>query len=371
MLQMIPKWRAFIDHWLQKQAQVCVTQPLSKTVSANDKAYFAHIGVRKLAWRQLRHALYFKLSGHGKRCFRKIPAHWKRGLWLYKGIPQIGDALMDLAPRSLLRDQGLSIDLLTDEHIAATFDGDPWFENVLSSSEAINSQNYDFVIVPSHKRRSLHHKSDAFSPSPWISIHGFYTGPEFHRGEFATQRLLDAFGAALPADVFSQHSRQKLKPLGTPEKRTSSVLKIAFAVGGVDPLRSYTHWDTLAHHLSKLIDLEITLVGSENGLGFAKAFEESWRGLVNNAVNQTSLAQCRQLINEQDVLVACDGGLMHLGVTTHVKLISLFTSAVDPQWRLPRDRLSSALQAPTNSVNSIDPSDIAHKVIEAMRFLNR
>ncbi|UUZ73635.1 hypothetical protein LP415_11155 [Polaromonas sp. P1(28)-8] len=66
MLQMIPKWRAFIDHWLQKQAQVCVTQPLSKTVSANDKAYFAHIGVRKLAWRQLRHALYFKLSGHGK-----------------------------------------------------------------------------------------------------------------------------------------------------------------------------------------------------------------------------------------------------------------------------------------------------------------
>lgn len=368
MLYMTPKWRTFIDRWLQKQAQVCVTQPLSRTVSANDEAYFAHTGVRKLAWRQLRHALYFKLSGHEKRCFSKIPAHWKRGLWLYKGVPQIGDALMDLAPRSLLHDQGLSIDLLTDEHIAAMFDGDPWFEKVLSSGEAINSQNYDFVIVPSHKRRSLHHKSDAFSPSPWISVHGFYTGPEFHRGEFATQRLLDALGVALPADVFSQHSRQKLRPLGTPKKRTSSVLKIAFAVGGVDALRSYTHWDTLAQHLSKLIDLEITLIGSENGLGFAKAFKESWHGCVNNAVHQTSLAECRQLINEQDVLVACDGGLMHLGVTTHVKLVSLFTSSVDPQWRLPRDRLSSALQAPTNSVNSIDPSDIAHKVIEAIRL---
>lgn len=66
MLQMIPKWRAFIDHWLQKQAHVCVTQPLSKTVSANDKTCFAQIGVPKLAWRQLRHAPYFKLSGHGK-----------------------------------------------------------------------------------------------------------------------------------------------------------------------------------------------------------------------------------------------------------------------------------------------------------------
>lgn len=345
---------------LRKQAKLSVTQPLSRPVSANDAVYLAHTGFQKLGWRQVRRAIYFRLSGQEKYGQARISADWKRGLWLYKGIPQIGDALMDLAPRCLLAEQGLTMDLYTDAHLAAMFADDPWLDRVLCNSEDVRLKNYDFVIVPSFKRRSLKEKIFLLPDTPWISMHGFYTGPEFHRGEFAAQRLADALSLTHSPTELAQHSRQKLKPLPRtePAPAPAARIKLAIALGGVDPLRSYQNWLTLAQALAKIASLDITLLGSTNALDEARAFECQWAGPLHNAVNKTDLWQCRQLINEQDIVIACDGGLMHLTVTTPTQMVSLFTSTVEPAWRLPADRLDSALKSNTDDVNGIAPSKI-------------
>lgn len=348
---------------LGEQARLSITQPLSALVSSNSEAYLAKTGLRKLGWRQLRRAVYFRISGQEKYCHLHILPAWKRGLWLYKGIPQIGDALMDLAPRSLLAHHGLSVDLYTDEHIASMFTGDPWFDKVICRPEVVRPENYDFVIVPSFKRRSLKEKISLLTKTPWISVHGFYTGPEFHRSEFAARRLSDALSDQLSSDDFFRHSRQKLRALPNGGERSGAMIKIALVLGGVDPLRTYTRWLEVAHELGAHKAVEITLLGSANGAHTARSFEQSWRGTLHNWVGKTTLLECRQIIEGQDAVIACDGGMMHLAVTTTTELISLFSQSVEPGWRLPPDKIATALQSTQGGVDAIEPGEIVKRLM--------
>ena len=351
---------------LEKWARLSVTQPLSQSVCANDSEYLASTGVFKLGWRQFRRAAYYGLCGHADNCYQHIQPHWRRGLWLYKGIPQIGDALMDLAPRSLLTSNGLAIDLLSDTHICELFEGDSWFGQVFSSIDRIQAADYDFVIVPSNKRRSLGHKRGPLAKLPWVSMHGFYTGPEFNRADFAAQRLFDALGIAGTHEQLQGHARQKLAPLVQSPSLTrhhgNAQVKIAFALGGVDPQRIYTQWQSVAQGLAAHRSVDITLLGSSNALHAANEFAAKWPDVLNNQVGKTSLNQCRKVVHQQDLLFACDGGLMHLGITTPTKLISLFSQSVHPAWRLPLQEQCSSLQATggssDGSVNTIPVDDI-------------
>ena len=347
---------------LRRQAPLSVTQPLSKPVNANNNSYLALTGHHKLGWRRVHRAMYLRLSGREKYCHARISHKWKRGLWLYKGIPQIDDALMALPSRCMLAEQGLAMDLNTDPHLATIFDGDPRFNRVLSDPQTFRPEDYDFVIVPSFKRRLLKQKISLLRKLPSISMRGFYTGPEFHRGEFDAQRLADALGLKPSSPVLLEHARQKLKPLPLTLTTPRSHLQMAIVLDGADPLRSHQNWRALANRLDKSHLPEVTLLGSANELDVGRAFKRHWNGPLHNWVNQTDLAQCRQLMSDQRIVLAFDGGLMHLAATTPVPLISLFTLTVEPVWRFPGDGPAWALQLASNDVNAIDPDEIARLV---------
>jgi ADP-heptose:LPS heptosyltransferase len=352
--------------WLNTQALKSVTQPISHPVDSNDKEYASLVGYQKLGWRNLRREFYFLISGQNRYLKSCIQSNWKRGLWIYKGVPQIGDALMDLAPRTLLHKEGISIDLYTDKHLAKLFYGDPWINNIFDDPKLIE-KNYDFVIIQSYKRRSLKHKIYLLPNHNWISMHGFYTGPDFHRGKLATQRLLDFLGKEISSNEFNQHQHQKLKPLSklfsfTPKKE---FINIAITPGGVDPSRIYTHWTSLIKEIFKLnLNITITLIGSKNALNDKYLIlNDLPKNLkIIDKVNQTTISDCRLLINSQDLLITTDSGLMHLGVTTETKVISLFNSKVNPKWRLPEKHLEFSLQSETTEVSSISVKTIIQLV---------
>lgn len=360
---------SFYKDWLKNQALNSITQPLSSRVESNDENYLADQGYEKLGWRHFRRRVQYALSGQQKYLKNYISPNWNRGLWIYKGVPQIGDALMDLAPRSLLRQQGFCIDLYTDSHLVAMFNGDPWFERVHDNPHLIESQDYDFVIVQSHKGRSLRHKSRLLPSLPWLSMHGFYTGPEFHRGKFATRRVMDLLGYKATELEFSKHEAQKLRPLTPRSREFRDSVKIAFALGGVDALRTYQNWDALARALLRSnAKMEITLLGSSNAVQAAEIFMSEFAGTVNviNEVNKTSLIECRELIQQQDLLIAADGGLMHLGATTQSKVVSLFHARVSPHWRLSGAHLAFALQSTSNGVSTTPVNAIVQVAIKAL-----
>ncbi len=348
---------------------ISVTQPLSRSVTSNNESYIEKVGYPKLGWRYFRRAMVFGVSGQGRYLRDKIDPTWKRGLWLYKGVPQIGDSLMDLAPRSLFQQQGLEVDLYTDPHLAQLYSDDPWFHRVLDNPHEIANQRYDFVIVPSHKNRSLRHKSRLLPALPWVSMHGFYTGPDFHRARFATQRLLDLLDQELPPSEFALHEAQKLCPLPTLSEARSAGRKVAIALGGVNAPRTYRHWPTLASALkTHLGNLDVTLVGSANAEAWAQAFIDKCEGMfpISNRVNQTSLTECRALIQEQELFLAADGGLMHLGATTSTQMVSLFDGEISPLWQLSMPHLQFALQSATADVNDVPMAAVIAMVHKAL-----
>ena len=81
--------------WLEHLARQSITQPITQTVAGNSEAYLYDTGIQKLGWRSFRRQLAVTLMGQNSHYCHTASQKWKRGLWLYDGIPQIGDALMD------------------------------------------------------------------------------------------------------------------------------------------------------------------------------------------------------------------------------------------------------------------------------------
>jgi heptosyltransferase-2 len=338
-----------------------LTQPVG-AVPAQD--YMAEVGYRKLGWRALRRSLVFMASGQAKRKLDSLQKVGKRGLWLYFGEGQIGDALMDLAPRSLLQAQGFSMDLLTDKPLARLFQDDPWFAAVTDDVSALARVPYDFVIVLSHKRRSLQPKTQYFKTLPWVSILENFTGPNFDRSGYATQRLADLLALELSPAEFADHAHQKLRPqlssadfaLQAAQARNA----VALCVGGVDPLRTFTAWAPVIAELIRHGKNEFLLVGSDNGAAEAQGIEQDFghSARVHNYVGKCSLAQSHDLLAAARVAICPDGGLMHLAATTSTPMVGLFNASIRPQWRLPSRPSVSFVCSNSADVNDISSREI-------------
>jgi len=353
--------------WLERSARQSTTQPIAQAVAGNSEAYLSETGIRKLGWRNFRRQLTVNLMGQNSYYCHRASPQWKNGLWIYEGIPQIGDALMDLAPRSLFALCNVKVDLVAPPHIADLFQNDLWFDNVFPSTQTLNCENYDFAIVMSHKRRSLKSKKNLCPALPWLSIHEHFTGPEFHRAELTAQRIVDLFKIQYPVQNYGYHTQQKLKPLALKlNKSPIRTLKIGITIGGIDSKRIYQHWISVIK-LLQASNLSFVLVGSANGLDSAKIIEELCASAsINNKVNCQTLSQCRETMGQLDLILCCDGGLMHLALTTTTPTVCLFNALINPDWRLPQSDNCTALQSDTEEVSGIAPELIAQTVVSLL-----
>lgn len=368
--RMFNKLASALDVRLKQLASATTTPQLTRPVGmASSQQYIAEAGHRKLGWRAWRRRLVFMASGQAKVKLDSLKNAGKRGLWLYFGEGQVGDALMDLAPRSLLNAQGFRMDLLTDPHLARLFQDDPWFARVTDDASVVAAVPYDFVMVLSHKRRSLQPKSKHFGKLPWVSILEDFTGPNFDRASYATQRLSDLLALELNPDEFFDHARQKLKPrlacVGF-EQETSQIRgAVALSIGGVDPLRTYTAWPQVMAELIRHGKNEFLLVGSDNGIADAQRIEQEFGNLarVHNYVGKCSIAQSHDLLAAAQVAVCTDGGLMHLAATTRTPLLGLFSAAIRPEWRLHTRAGVTFVCSNTRDVNDVSAQEIVEKTL--------
>jgi hypothetical protein len=354
----------FLPEPIRRMAHESVTQPLASPVASNAAAYLAEVGEHKLGWRAFRRELVYGLSGQERYRIDRLCDGCRRGLWMYFGVPQIGDALMDLAPRSLFADAGVAVDLVTHAHLTDLFRGDPWFAGVLADPSAIEGAAYDFVIVPSHKHRSLKMKQRYLPRHPWFSVHARFTGPEFHRAEFAARRLADFLQLALTPEAIARHAHQKLGRASPSQGAVEAALSpnaIALALGGVREGRTYSRWPEVVHELASAGFDTFVLLGSENGKAAAREVlarrDASIR--IHDFVGSTSLNACRELLSRCALAIAADGGLMHLAIAAERPVVSLFQSNILPQWRLPPSDIGLALRSATPNVSDIAPDRIA------------
>lgn len=352
--------------WIEKLGEQVILQPLSRKVPGNELSYQQSEGLKKLGWRQLRKLIYLKLHRQFNLMLTNASPDWKRGLWIYQRTTQIGDSLMDLAPRSLFKLKGLEIDLLTPSHIGEIFNNDLYFMRVLNRISQADLNQYDFVIVQSIHHRALKEKIKYFPSLPWICIQGFYDVPDFARSQWCAQRLIDVFGWHDEQINIAQHAYPKLGSIkSTSEFEIWPNIEVMIAIGGMDPSRTYHQWGQVIHELSHLGVKECVLIGKGSiAEEEAKSIqtELSSHIVIKNLINQTSLNDCAKILEKTRTLLTADGGMMHLGVASGAQeIIALFTQGIKPCYRLPLIHIEGAVQGKSGELNDISPIDIVER----------
>ena len=353
----------FFIHWLHKQGQEIVTQPLSHQVAGMQEAYIRTEGLSKLGWRVIRRKIYLFFSGQHSLMKDKADPRWKKGLWIYFRTAQIGDSLMDLAARDFFNSCGCHVDLLTHEKLKDLYEGDEWFGHVTSDVNSLKAEDYDFVIIQSVHHRALKAKIQFFKSKPWLCMQGFYDVPDFARAPWSAQRLMD---------FWSIQKNKELERLGTQKLSSQRLVSyenkttdITIVLGGIDPVRTYSHWDLVLQSLGFIQSKVVTLIGT------GEVAELAGQAILNlnlnlkirNMVNQLSLAECIDELSLTKLLLVADGGAMHLGVAVQVpQMISLFIRDIPPILRIPNRYHEHAVVSATGFIKDIDPNQIAKKI---------
>jgi heptosyltransferase-2 len=358
---------------LARLARLGVTQPLATPVASDDAFYLASKGVWKVGLRTMRRMAELRASGQRPLLRDAIDRRWGRALWIHEEAPQIGDALMDLAPRSLLAEHGIVVDLYAAASIAQLFAGDRWLSRTLADPAALAADRYDFVIAASHSAASLAVKRRRLPRLPWVSLKGYYGAYDYQRASFGALRLAQLLGVELDAAALQRHARQKLGvAVASPLPAAApGGLRIAIAVGGVRNERRYEHWPEVVRMLfARGLAHEIVLIGSANGRAAVEACRAALpaEATLHDLVDRLDLQATRAAIEASQLLLCADGGLMHLGLTTRTPIVALFTSNIDPAWRLPSDFEGSSLRSGSLAVSAIDADTVA---AHALRLASR
>lgn len=349
-------------------AEATYTPPFAQPLPSNREAYAQRASAFKLGWRRLRRTAYLALHGQLKLQRERIePAH-RRILFIHSGMPQVGDALMDLACRDLFRGRH-EVDLLINPHLVPLFAHDDVFGRVYGDPAEAARNEYDLAILLTASSHSLREKLQWFRALPFVHQIGFYNGPEFHRTLFGYYRLSQLLG--LPADP------QEVLPIACPHMVAGEAAVqavdalqlppryVVLGVGGVRGWRTYEHWPQVVQALPPA--LPVLLVGSGNGRASADAIAAAAASsghTVIDRVDRHPLPEVYELLRRSAAVACADGGLLHVANAARVPTVALFAERIDPSYRLTPANRSVAFHSP-GEVSDAPAAQVAAALLRA------
>ena len=356
---------------LRHYVEATWTPPFPQALPSNAQDYAATVSWWKVARRRALRELNLRWHGQGPLVRTRIdPAIHRRILWIHQGTPQVGDSLMDLAARVLLKGQVERLDLLTDEHLLGLYRHDEVFTQVASSAAELH-EGYDLVLLHSTSSRSVKDKLASFRQLPFVHVQGFYTGPEFNRTLFGFFRLAQLLGSPLSVDQINRQARASMRPspgeeqladkLGLPEGT------LAVALGGVRDWRTYTKWVPVLKGLAQAgVRGPVLLLGSDNGRALRDEIVAAGTGLkIIDRVGQHTLGEVQALMRRCGLVMCADGGLLHVAQTTGVPVVALFAGIIEPRFRVTAANRTHCLHG-ERSVDDVPANDVVVSALEAM-----
>ncbi|MDP9108836.1 MAG: hypothetical protein M3N23_07180 [Pseudomonadota bacterium] len=346
--------------WLRRWLAALTTPPFSRDLPIDLHPLHGK-STLSLLWRRTRPWLTLLLARQGGLIRSDIPANARRILWIYKGTPQVGDALMDLSSRVMLRGR-VEVDLLTDPHLAQLFAADEIFQRVLSDSAQLKVDDYDLVIADSYKARCLRAKLQLLRRVPVVTMRGYFSGPEFNRTLFSFYRMQQLLGdTSLPLPDVMRPALFATETDAHIAARLPIVPHaVAFAIGGVAPERTYAHWDAVIAAWQQVQPgAQVILLGSPNGRRDADQIAASVApgAALIDCVGKHSLCETFEIVRRCRAMVCCDGGLLHVALAAGVPVLALFDAAVAPAMRLVGADATRAIQS-AGSVSAISPQQV-------------
>lgn len=306
----------------------------------------------------------------------KIEAN-RRVLVLYTGKDSLGDANLELCGRALLRERGISIDLLTLPKLAPQFKEDDVFCRIFTSIGEIDAGAYDVVLLAEFNHRSLKLKNRYFKQTPFACLFGFFDGPARNQAHFSYAAFNDLFGLGLNSGNIDQLAKPYLHCTSATLHSVIPLLPnepyVAISIGGVDPYRTYRNWGELLGLLDRAVGTtrlqHVVLVGSANGEADAQTLlKKTFNNLnLRSMVGQLNLLQTRSVIDKSRLFVGCDGGLMHVAHSTETPTVTLFSSKEPYQYWLTPACKSTPIQS-SGGASDISANAVMASLLTAMKL---
>ena len=309
------------------------TLPFPKKIPNSNEDWLAKTPTIRLFFKYLKRRLLLKLRRQMPYLCDELPEKTRRVLWVNLAAPSLGDTLMDLSSRVLLKERGIEVDLFANSSYAMLYSNDQLFDRVITLESDVMAARYDAVIVDCFGGRSMGVKCRVAAKLPFVSTFGLYNAGNLNRVLFSYYRMNVLLGSpwdsqalyerAKPYLTPTTHALEKVKNLGLPKHF------IAFALGGRWAHRTYQHWPVVIRELLvSFPKLKIVLTGSDNGLAMRDevlATAGDAKNRVIDVVNQLSFLGSAELIQQAELFVCADGGLFHAAnsvATTSVCLLA-------------------------------------------------
>jgi ADP-heptose:LPS heptosyltransferase len=323
-------------------------------------AFFEKNSLIKIYLKYLKRYLYIILKRQNKLEINQILAIHNSILWINLSAPSIGDSLMDLSNRVLIKDR--KIDLFSDKKNSHLFFNDEIFKNIYTHTDEIKSNQYDLVVLDSFSTRSIKIKAKVAPLTPFIGMFGYYNGPEVNRVLFGFHRMNQLLGYKMSEDEINSSSKVSLSI----SEEDCQIVKnfklpqnyISIAIGGEWDYRTYNKWgEVITCLINGDVNLKIALVGSSNALKVSEELlEKISSNNIFNCVNKFSFMQTAEIINKSKLLICCDGGLMHAANSSHTPILPLF-ARLTPAMQLTDCIISFSLYD-KEDVNNIEVKNI-------------
>ena len=296
--------------------------------------------------------------------FSILPKHSKI-LWINISAPSLGDSLMDLSSRIMLKDKNM--DLFTDIKNAHIYEDDEIFNNIFIDEEKAKINKYDLIILDSYSSRSVKIKSRIAAKTFYVGMFGFFNGPEVNRILFSFHQMNNLLGYVKSEEKINSIAKNTI----TISKKDKKIIKaivpkkyIALVVGGEWKYKTYQNWGDL---IKKLIadneKINIVLIGSKNGQNKSKELLKQFNDYqFFDLVSKLSFNQSAEVIRRSDVLICCDGGLMHAANAVSAKVIALLARLTPEMLLTNKDSISLF---DNEDVNNIKVEDVLLRYTKA------
>ncbi|HIC40954.1 MAG TPA: lipopolysaccharide heptosyltransferase family protein [Piscirickettsiaceae bacterium] len=316
--------------------------------------------------------LYIVFKGQKNlEVFSILPTH-KNILWINISAPSLGDSLMDLSSRIMLK--GRNVDLFTDKKNAHIYMDDHIFVNIYTELADINDSKYDLVIVDSYSSRSINIKSKIAQTTRFFGMFGYYNGPEVNRVLFSFHQMNHLLGYVRSEDEvnasakasmsISKEDQEIVKQISLPDNY------IAIVLGGEWDYRTYNNWGkVIGQILASDKQTNFVFIGSANAKDKAKEFLNQFsEANIFNCVAKYSFNQTAQIIQKAKILLCCDGGLMHAANAVATPIVPLF-ARLTSKMQLT-DVITAFPLFDKEDVNNIPVNDVLGEYYKASNYVD-
>jgi len=299
--------------------------------------------------------------------FSILPNH-KKILWINISAPSLGDSLMDLSSRVMIKDR--KIDLFTDVKNHKLYLNDEYFNNIYTKIQNVKKRRYDLIIIDSYSSRSIRVKSLIAPLTLFVGVFGFFNGPEVNRILFSFHKMNHLLGYPKLENEINNLAKNSISISTNDHKIVDEIVPnnfIVIVLGGEWHYKTYNNWSKV---IDQIIlhdkDSRIIFIGSANAKSTAKKLLNKYsQQNFLDFVERLSFKQSIEVVRRAKVLLCCDGGLMHGANAIGAKSVTLF-ARLTPKMLITNHTNSFNL-FDSKDVNNILVEDIVDKYFEALK----